>query len=304
MAANPEYPFLSLQMNSFLRKIKNESHLSEVAQGPLLYRKPIAIVAPISDALPHVWRDKLTFAHEWRKHIAKYVASYKLDLKQIVDYDTPKIKAFLDRRYPRRLADEICSFDLYRFRKYGHGVVIENDQGEVMGTIFEVGYHTPEMTSYTIRLAVDESLKGKNLGYHLMMYSSLLAMEQGSRVKRGLIEFNNLRSLHINLNKVGWICDGFEPHITDLGCFFEIALPLDPLGLTSNTVDFLKLMTYIETKRAGIDYRLLPAGDQAAMAELYQHSNFKVCALLKPGMVSDKATFFALPARTLQLRRW
>jgi len=160
------------------------------------------------------------------------------------------------------------------------------------------------MTSYTVRLAVDESLKGKNLGYHLMMYSCLLAMEQGSRVKRGLIEFNNLRSLHINLNKVGWICDGFEPHITDLGCFFEIALPLDPLGLTGNTVDFYKLMTYIESRREGIDYRLLPAGDQDAMAELYQRTDFKVCALLKPGMVSEGATFFALPSHTLELQRW
>lgn len=304
MAATPNYPFLSLQMHSFLRRIKNDTYSPSEATTPLLYRKPPEICEPISNALPFMWNEKQAFAEAWRQQIAHYIASYQLRLKIIRDTDTPEVKAFLNRRYPRRLADEICAFDLYRFRKFGHGVVLEDEAQQILGTIFEVGYHTPEMTSYTIRLAVDDALVGKNLGYHLMVYSCLLAMEQGSRVKRGLIEFHNLHSLHINLNKVGWICDGFEPSITDLGCFFEIALPLDPLGVTGNTIHFGKLMAYIRSHRCGHDYRLLPADDMAAMYDLYSRSDFKVCALLKPGMVAPQATFFALPAETLQLRSW
>jgi hypothetical protein len=304
MAANPEYPFLSLQMNSFLRKIKNDSYSMEEANAPLLYRKPSEIAQPISNALPQMWHDQRRFSADWRARIAAYVTSYGLGLKVIRNGDTPRIKAFLNRRYPQRLADEICAFDLYRFHKFGHGVILEGPDQEVMGTIFEVGYHTPEMTSYTIRLAVDESLKGKNLGYHLMIYSCLLAMDQGSRVKRGLIEYNNLRSLHINLNKVGWICDGFEPAISELGCFFEIALPLDPMGLTGNCINFSNTLAYLASHRAGIDYRLLPTGDKDALFELYHETDFKICALLKPGMVSDRSTFLALPADTLRLRKW
>ena len=177
-------------------------------------------------------------------------------------------------------------------------------RSEVMGTIFEVGYHTPEHTSYTIRLAVDESLAGKNLGYHLMVYSSLVAMEKGSRVKRGLIEFSNLHSLYINLNKVGWICDGFDPNISGLGSFFEIALPLDPMGLTTNVIEMEKVASFIKSHTQDKDYKLIAHGDLESITQMYAETDFKVVALLKPGIGMESWSFLALPASTVQLRDW
>jgi predicted GNAT family N-acyltransferase len=249
-----------------------------------------------------MWKERFAFSSAWRQQIEAYVESVGLSLKQIQDHDTPEVKAFLSRRYPAHIAAEICPYDLLQFRKFGHGLVLENQQQEIVGCIFEVGYHTEEKTSYTIRLAVDQPLNGKNLGYHLMVYSSLLAMEQNSRVKRGLIEYNNLQSLYINLNKVGWICDGYSPKITDLGTFFDIALPLDPMGLTANVINGEKLVQYIRERRKGIDYRLVRPGDHQEIQEMYQDTNFKISAVVKPGWLDDQAWLFALPAYALQLQ--
>lgn len=295
------YPFLGFQKNSFLRKIKNKDYIAPAPNAPFLYQKPQSISQNVSQALPLFWTDKLAFSQEWRVQIENYISSYGLKMSMARDKDTPAIKEFLNRRYPRHIADEICAFDLYRFRKFGHGVILADDEGKIQGTIFEVGYDTPEKTSYTLRLAISEELKGKNLGYHIMMYSSLLAMEQGSRVKRGLLEFTNLRSMHINLNKVGWICDGIEPNITELGSFFHIMLPLDPRGLTSNVVDFDKLKDFILTHREGMDFRLMDTHDFEGVCNMYEKTDFKISALMLPGMVSEKAKFFALPSRLLQL---
>ncbi|MEM7656691.1 MAG: hypothetical protein AAF399_11220 [Bacteroidota bacterium] len=247
-----------------------------------------------------MWTKKFEFSQNWRTQIVEYVQSCGIELKVIEDQDTPEIKQFLQRRYEKAVADEICAYDLYQFRKFGHGVLLQGEDGTIQGCIFEVGYDTMDKTSYTIRLAVYEGFNGHNLGYHLMIYSSLLSMEQGSRVKRGLIQVENLKSLYINLNKVGWICDGFEPQITELGTFYEIALPLDPMGLTANRIDKDGLLTYIAEKEAGQEYRLLDHTDIPTIQAMYEETDFKICAVVKEGWLNEHPWLFALPGRSLQ----
>lgn len=284
-----------------MRKVHNHAFESADSLRPLLYKKPSEICEQPGQELPLFWREKFEFSREWRQQIRTYIQSYGFSIKTTRDEDTPAIQEFLKERYPIEMAQEICAFDLHRFRQYGHGLVLEDPDGKVRGTIFELGYDTPEKTSYTIRLAVDESVEGKNLGYHLMMYSSLLAMEKGSRVKRGLIQFNNLRSLYVNLNKVGWVCDGFDPNITGLGPFFHIALPLDPTGLMGNAIDKEKIQTYIKERQAEKDYMLLDFEDLEGVSSLYSDTNFKIAALLPPGLMDEKGSFFAIPAGAMEL---
>ncbi len=299
---NP-YQFLQYQKNSFLymQEVRNHQYDPAYSQRPLLYRKPEEICKQPGQELPLFWRDKLSFSREWRGQINSYVQSFGLELKLICDQDIPAVKDFLARRYPEEMAKEICAFDLHRFRQYGHGLVLQDRSGRVKGSIFEIGYDTVEKTSYTVRLAVDETHEGQNLGYHLMMYSSLLAMEQGSRVKRGLIQFHNTRSLYINLNKVGWICDGFDPNITSLGAFFHISMPLDPTGLTSNAIDLKKLERFIATKQNEKDYLILEAEDLEGVSCMYADTPFKVVAVLPPGMTHPSGSFFALSSDRIQL---
>ncbi len=294
--------FLSLQKNSIVHAIRSDNRHPFETNRPYFYQKPKAICQHYSEELPLMWRDKISFSHQWRGRIEETVKSLDLTIRRIENQDTEAIKDFLYRRYPRRQAEEICAFDLYRFRKFGHGIALETPEGKVMGTIFEVGYHTSECTSYTIRLAVSDKLRGNNMGYHIMIYSSLLAMDAGSRIKRGIIQHHNLGSLHINLNKVGWICDSFV-HIDGLGYFFEIVLPLSPRGLVQNRIDFGKLTQFIEHNEAGTDYMLIDPMDTATLQHMYEHTSFKVVALIRKGFTKPAYDnqLLAIPASQLQM---
>lgn len=300
------YPFLGYQKNSLLRRVRTladaSSHPGTLkSYTPFLYQKPFEICKKTDEGLSLFWEDKANFAREYRKQIEGHIRSYGLEIRLMANKDTPGVLDFLSRRYPAHIAGEICPFDLYRFRNFGHGILLEDTKGKIQGTIFEEIYGTLEKTSYTMRLAVSEDYKGKNLGFHVMIFSALKAMEQGARVKRGIIEFFNHRSLHVNLNKVGWICDGFEPHISGLGAFFRIALPLDPRGLTTNVIDIDKLKNFVETHIPEKDYRLIDVEDYEGICQMYESTDFKVTAFLQPGIVTSGASFFALPCEWLQM---
>jgi hypothetical protein len=187
------------------------------------------------------------------------------------------------------------------YREYGHGAILkEPGSGKVVGTVFEMSMNTADKTSFTHRLAIDASYEGKNLGYHLMMYSCLLAMEKVSMIKRGIIQIGNLRSLHINLNKVGWVADGFE-HISTLGDFVRIAIPLNLRGLTSNVIDQEKLMQFIHTHQEGKDYRMVPAMDVEAIQSLFQlPERYKIVSMLKADTYRPEPMFLAVPNAFMQ----
>lgn len=291
-------PFLSLQKNSIIRNLST-AYGRETEVKPHLYKKPSAICQLTAENLPSLWKDSVQFAKDWMTQIQFRVEAIGLKVKEMEDADTPAIREFLLQRYNERMANEICAFDLFRFRNFGHGMLLMDEAGNVQGTIFEVAYDTEEKTSYTIRLAIAEEWKGKNLGTHLMRYSSLKALTQGSGVKRGIIQVDNLASLHINLNKVGWICDKYEAQINGLGSFFHIALPLDLQGLTGNIIDFERCKSFVEEQVEGLHYRLIDCDKQEEIAEMYQNSTFKICALMKSGILSPKAQFLAIPAEEL-----
>lgn len=300
---NDTLPFFLYQKNGIdnLKQLKNREWKHD---GPLLFQKPADICEHSDIPLPQFWNDKYAFAEEWRRQIESTAAAYGLKLRLYNNEDIPLIKDFLEERYVPELAAEICAFDLHRFEEYGHGVILLDEQGRVRATIFEVGYHTTEKTSYTIRLAVAEELRGKDLGQQLVIYSSLIAMEYGSRIKRGIIEFDNLQSLYINLNKVGWICDELIPEIKSLGTFFKIALPLDPKGLTGNRIDQRKVVEFVRSRKENIDYKLLRFEDLEATRKMYTETDFKVVAVIKQEWAPeeyDTDMLLALPSRSLHL---
>lgn len=253
---------------------------SDIQSRSFLYRKPEALCSS-RESLPFYNIDKQIFIDSKKITIEKYIkqAGLKLTLMRPTDEDFFGVLSFLSNRYSKEQALEICTFDLYRFVEYGHGVLLKNERNEVVGTVFEIFYDTAEKTSYTIRLAISEKWSGKNLGYYLMQYSCLLAMEKGAKVKRGIIEYHNLSSLHINLNKVGWICDKFYDYIPGLGSFFGIVLPLDPIHLTHNSIDMKKLTSFFSEYKQGEDYRLIDCRDLSTVSDLYHHTEFKIVGL-------------------------
>ncbi|MEL6192915.1 MAG: hypothetical protein AAFR66_12735, partial [Bacteroidota bacterium] len=178
-------------------------------------------------------QDQALYLEKEKENILGYFHSRGLQVAFLHqnDEDFEGVLTYLDSRYDSSHAQEICAFDLYRFTEFGYGLLLKDRNSQIVGTIFELFYDTAIPSAFTIRLSIDESLKGYNLGHKLMKYSSLLSMEKGIKVKRAIVEIKNSISLHVNLNKTGWVCDGYLPRIPGMGSFFKISLPLSPYGL-------------------------------------------------------------------------
>ncbi|MEO0898469.1 MAG: hypothetical protein AAFY71_18800 [Bacteroidota bacterium] len=293
-------PFLGYQAHSL--RLRQQQPFSTEGKGKenLLYQKPVDICKPVGSGIESVWklRNPFDFSMAWRKKIERYLASYKLIVRKMTRLDTPAILEFIKKRYPEKHQHEICAFDLHRWGEYGHGLVLVDQEGVIHGHVFEVGY-LKNRTSYTIRLAVSQDLAGYGLGYQLILYSSLLAMEEGAVVKRGIIQCKNHKSLYINLNRVGWICDGYEAHDSEMEEFFHIALPLNPFSLIANEFDVERAKIYLERKREGLHYQLIPAIDLKAIRYTFEHTHFKIAGFFKPGELKKEAMLLALSQREL-----
>ncbi|MCD4679765.1 MAG: hypothetical protein K8S00_05195 [Bacteroidales bacterium] len=204
--------------------------------------------------------------------------------------------------YSNVAINAVTAYDIYRFVKFGNAIMLEDDQKNIFGSVFEVGYDTPDRSSYAMRLAINPTIQDKNLGFLLVEYSCLLGMKRGSLVIRGLVETDNITSFYIVLNKMGWICDGFEKHIrcgVDSG--FTISLPLTPGGFTSNRIDKNKLLDYIKHNKAGQDFILIDYDDIDKIGDIYERDDFLVVAALRKGQISGIDQFFALPVEKLNI---
>ena len=249
--------------------------------------------------------DKSVFISQYKKNIEGYFKENGFYTKLATISDTGRLDSFIRSCYEifgKDVKNDVSPYDIYRFSKFGNSIILEDAQNKLAGCIFEIGYDTPERPSYTIRLAIDPAINGKNFGFYLTEYSCLLAMERGSLVKRGLMETDNIASCTILVNKMGWICDGFEQNLScgiDNG--FTISLPLTPQGFTSNRIDNNKLLNYINSHKIDSDYLLIDADNIEKISALYETNAFRVVAVIRKGKISDNDLFFALPVEELNI---
>jgi hypothetical protein len=218
--------------------------------------------------------------------------------------DIIKLEEFIQYRYAcftPEIAEEISKYDLYRFINFGHGLLIENSDNKILACLFEAGYDTTDRMSYTLRLGVDDVLKGRNIGKLLIEYSSLLAMKRGSKTKRGLLDLTNFSSTVILVNKIGWMCDGFYPELTGLGTCFNIVFPLSIEGFISNRIDPKKLELFLKSAKHEIDYKIIPYYDIDRISEMYLQKEFRIVYLLRGGFHTDRNSFLALPYDALNI---
>ncbi len=269
----------------------------------IYYQKPQSICQD-----KNIWNyhpDTATFISRYKKNIDDYFKKNGFHSRPGTIKDTGKLNNFIRKSYEvfgEAVVNDVSPYDIYRFAKFGNATILEDNQNLLVGCIFEIGYDTPDRTSYTIRLAIDQDIKGKNMGLLLLEYSCLLAMERGSMVKRGLMETYNLASCNILVNKIGWICDGFEK---DLDCGidngFTVSLPLTPEGFTSNRIDNDKLLHFIKHHKAEKDFMLINTDDIDKINDIYEKNTFWVVAVIRKAQISEQDRFFALPVEVLQI---
>jgi len=233
------------------------------------------------------------------------IEGYKIRLAGIEDIDD--LITFMKHRYmnhPPGVADDVTQYDLYRFIKFGHGLIIENHDKQICACVYEEPYNTPDATSYTVRIASSFEVTGKSLGFKITEYSTLLAMEGLSKVKRALIEPDNYASISILMNKLGMICDGFYTNLfSNVGAGLTVCLPIDMESFQNNRIKIVDVVDYIKANKEGIDYKLIDPTNLEAMDYMYNvEKQFWAIGFLKAGLVSEKNVLFAYPGEKMNLQ--
>jgi len=277
----------------------SESIMAEIKQE-YIFVKPSAICKQLDDWEKSILSlNKLDFAKAYKEKIHAEINSYGLNLRMAKLGDIEKVYEFIISRFNKEYIDDVSKYDLFRFIEYGHGLIIEDSRRVILGCLFEVGYEKGWKISYSLRLGIDDELKGKGLGKLLTVYSCLLAMERGAHQKMGLISINNLASLHIHVNQAGWLVDKFYHDLGSLGLSFEFSLPLTPEALLSNRIDQDGMRSFIESHTEGVDYLLIDCEDVETIKSVYKNCNFKIAAVTTMGFNEGKPMFFALPVKIL-----
>ena len=262
-----------------------------------LYQKPNIICAPPS-LLDTQNMTINSFAEVHKARIEREVAAQGFHLRKATIDDITNLSNFVLSRYPIEIATEVSAYDMYRFITYGYGLLIENEAKEIQACHFEIGYDTPDKTSYSIRLGVDRALVGKHLGRMLILYTCLLAMERGSFVKRGLLDYDNHVILYIHLNKIGSMLYNFRD-IQSIGICYNACLPLSPNGLSSNKIDVEKVLDFTKNNKKGVDFMTVDCNDLETLHNMYEKTSFKAVAFLRAGTYQATNHLFALPAEII-----
>ena len=268
-----------------------------------LFQKPNGICIDLTEEEKgHLKLQNNDFVDTYLNSISNEIQSHGLIFRLAKTTDILPIKQFIEKHYPKDQIDEISPYDMYRFIEFGHGVVIESKNNEILGCLFEIGYDTVEKPSYSIRLGVHKKLHGKGLGRLIYLYTCFLAMKRGSSVNKGLIDFDNHRQLYVQINKMGWLFNHFFADLKGMGSCYEYVMPLTKNGLLMNRIDNNKTKEYIINKKVGIDYIINNVDDFDGIARLYEETDFKICAFLRKDIYgTEKHRLLSISSKILKL---
>ncbi len=261
-----------------------------------IYKKPAHFCQEIS----HLDKAKLSlskpdFIKNYKKELENSISVFGLEFRKMIADDIAEIDTFIDARYTKLEGNELSPYDYFRFIKYGHGLIIQDIEKNIKGCVFEIAYDTSEKTSYPLRLIIDSSIKGHNLGKEMVLYLSLLAMERGSKVNRSVISFNNHESLYIQLNYQGWILTDYNSDIKGITPYFEACLPLTKHGILTNKINLNKTLNYLDTNPLKSTYKLVEVNDEPEIIKLFDEG-YVVIAFLKEETIGKPNHYLALPA--------
>lgn len=271
----------------------------------VFFKKPNELCIKQPENVKHLNRSEFIKYH--KKRIHSEIKALDLNLRLAEYADIENLISFMRIRYskyPPGVAEDVSQYDLYRFIKFGHGLLIEDANKKIQACVYEAPYNTVDKTSYTVRIASSREYAGKGLGFKITEYSSLLAMENGSFVKRALIETTNYASISILINKLGMVCNNFYMNLfSNVGDGITVCIPLDKNSFLQNRIEVNKVVDYIKKHELNIDYKLIEPKNLNELNHLYNiEKRFIIIAFLKKGLINDKNVFFAYPKEKLQIK--
>lgn len=267
---------------------------------PFLYTKPATICKDLNEWEKNLLQlPKKEFAKIYMLQIQQEIKACGLKLRMAELNDIKPMYDFITNRFDIIYIDEISLYDIYRFIEYGHGVILEDENNIIKGSLFEIGYQKGHKISYSIRLGIDEKYKGNGLGRLITTYCSLYAMKHGSKEKKGIIYYDNIISHHMHLNQMGWIVDYFILDIAGLYQSFSVSMPLTPESFLLNRIDMKKLLRFIDEHHEGTDFKLINYNETKEIQEVCENGEFKIIAFVMASENVNEASFFAMPVNQL-----
>lgn len=267
------------------------------------YRKPVSISTSIDIDKArnlHVYDDD--FIDYTLKSIVKTIQAKGKNVRIAVPDDLDDVVNFLRTPRTRDAISDVNPYEIYRFIEYGHIIVLETPDKEIIGTSFDVAYNTPRQTSYTKRIVISEEHQGKLYAEQISLYCALCTMKRGAKERRGLVKYDNMAAHYTHINRSGAVYDDFIYNSKTLGAHFSIMMPLDSESLTFNTIDHRKITSFCRTHKEGVDFVVLNCNDFDKIVSLYTTTEFKIAAFVMKGIFDKQHHFLALSPEMLQIR--
>ncbi|GEM_PF-1645270 len=247
--------------------------------------------------------------------LQKLVSDYKLELENqakaigctlrlATRADFWGIMQLMKNQFMPKVAALVSEYDLYRSLVHGYtAVIVHNETNELWGADISAGYDSADQTSFGIIIAVSPKLAGTGMGTVISIYTSLLGMERNGKTRRGIVRPENLRSINMLANKVGFVCESYYPHIFgENDPRFILSFPLTSGGIHNNKIDLTKVAKYVKTHKKGKDYELIETGKNELIEDLYLNTSFRIVGIVPPRKLNatdEKSYFLAFPKEVL-----
>ena len=246
--------------------------------------KPAALCRPANDIFSFYEQGipETEFFARLAQHERAKLEALGLNLVRATPGDIPAIEALVRSRYDAQTADEISTFDSYRYALYGNVLTARTHFGDIVACAYEVGYDHPDKPSYLLRLIVAHQYESKGLATTLNRMSLCMAHQRGARTRNGLIHHLNVASLYVHLNRIGGYfsslvqtpCPGIHAH-------FVSARPLNARTTAENIMDDAALDRLLDTPTLPKHLRLVDNDQLDELAQALHHEHYVVIGLIR-----------------------
>jgi len=226
---------------------------------------------------------------------SEFLAVYKKKcIEELSRHELHFIPLIADCYEESGMPTNVTFFELYKCITYGHGMLICDKKGHIMGTIFHVQYSTRGNVALGTRFALHKNIRGKGLALILLTFSALISMETGSKTQRGLIGHSNFPSINNQLNNMGWFFETFHQYKNWEPSFDEFMV-LSPRGFILNRLDKVKVAEFIKTHKQNVHYQIVSYNDLDTIQKMYIEEDFRIAAYLRRKEGHYDHSFLAIP---------
>lgn len=259
--------------------------------------KPPQLCQRFSLILPEVADWPLTvFLREQEAAYQQRLSALQLSAHLATREDVAELMALRDAQFS--VPNSYSTHWLYHLLEQGTCLLLRNATGQLVGYKFEATYAQPQggSISFTAGTAVHRDYNGLGLGKLLIGYSHLLALQKGATHNQGIIDIVNYRSVANFINAFGGVFIAFEPDFKGYGPRLIYEIPLDAAHYGRQAIDFEAVRALVRHTPADLPYRLIKCDDVRALAELYQHTPYRIVALLPPAVLNSRhSLYLAMP---------